>query len=83
MHALRLAERWLDGVPGRLEVEPDTLLGHADAGTFLAVAEPEIVPLDDGNNQVDVIYRTSAGDKVKVELTPYDLSKGRITYRTK
>ncbi len=21
------------------------------------------------------------GDKVKVELTPYDLSKGRITYR--
>ena len=23
------------------------------------------------------------GDKVKVELTPYDLSKGRITYRTK
>jgi translation initiation factor IF-1 len=23
------------------------------------------------------------GDKVKVEMTPYDLSKGRITYRGK
>ncbi|MFY0701780.1 MAG: translation initiation factor IF-1, partial [Bermanella sp.] len=23
------------------------------------------------------------GDKVKVELTPYDLSKGRITYRAR
>ena len=27
--------------------------------------------------------RIQTGDKVKVELTPYDLSKGRITYRTK
>jgi translation initiation factor IF-1 len=24
-----------------------------------------------------------AGDKVLVEMTPYDLSKGRITYRFK
>ena len=27
--------------------------------------------------------RILTGDKVKVELTPYDLSKGRITYRFK
>jgi len=27
--------------------------------------------------------RILTGDKVKVEMTPYDLSKGRITYRTK
>ena len=27
--------------------------------------------------------RILTGDKVKVELTPYDQSKGRITYRTK
>jgi translation initiation factor IF-1 len=27
--------------------------------------------------------RILTGYKVKVELTPYDLSKGRITYRTK
>jgi len=25
--------------------------------------------------------RILTGDKVKVELTPYDLSKGRITFR--
>jgi len=25
--------------------------------------------------------RLSVGDEVKVELTPYDLTKGRITYR--
>ena len=25
--------------------------------------------------------RISTGDRVKVELTPYDLTKGRITYR--
>ena len=27
--------------------------------------------------------RILTGDKVKVEMTPYDLSKGRITYRMK
>jgi len=27
--------------------------------------------------------RVLAGDRVTVEMTPYDLSKGRITYRTK
>lgn len=27
--------------------------------------------------------RVSVGDKVMVEMTPYDLTKGRITYRYK
>ena len=27
--------------------------------------------------------RVLAGDRVKVELSPYDLSKGRVTYRYK
>ena len=27
--------------------------------------------------------RVLAGDKVKIEMTPYDLSKGRITFRYK
>lgn len=27
--------------------------------------------------------RILVGDKVKVEMTPYDLTKGRITFRTK
>ena len=28
-----------------------------------------------------IYIRILTGDKVKVEMTPYDLSKGRITYR--
>jgi translation initiation factor IF-1 len=27
--------------------------------------------------------RVVAGDKVQVEMTPYDLTKGRIVYRSK
>lgn len=27
--------------------------------------------------------RVIPGDKVKIEVTPYDLNKGRITFRTK
>ncbi len=27
--------------------------------------------------------RLTAGDRVKMEMSPYDLSKGRITYRMK
>ena len=30
-----------------------------------------------------IYIRILTGDKVKVEMTPYDLSKGRITYRGK
>jgi translation initiation factor IF-1 len=30
-----------------------------------------------------VDIRILTGDKVRVELTPYDLSKGRITYRAR
>ena len=29
------------------------------------------------------IIRILPGDKVKVEMTPYDLSRGRITFRLK
>ena len=32
-----------------------------------------------GKNRIRVL----AGDKVQVEMTPYDLSKGRINYRFK
>lgn len=29
------------------------------------------------------MIRVVPGDKVKVEITPYDLTRGRITYRSK
>ena len=45
--------------------------------------------LDNGNQLVDYTegkmrkhhIRILAGDKVSLELSPYDLSKGRITFR--
>jgi len=47
------------------------------------------VELDNGHNVLDHIsgrmrmnyIRILPGDKVKVELSPYDLDRGRITYR--
>jgi len=48
------------------------------------------VELDDGGHDVlatisgkmrKIYIRILPGDRVKVELSPYDLSRGRITYR--
>jgi translation initiation factor IF-1 len=39
----------------------------------------EIIAHTAGKNRIRVL----AGDKVLVEMTPYDLTKGRITYRFK
>ena len=47
------------------------------------------VPLDNGHNLVAYTagkmrkhhIRIIAGDKVSLEMSPYDLSKGRITFR--
>ena len=49
------------------------------------------VELENGHNVLAHIsgkmrmnyIRIAPGDKVQVELTPYDLSRGRITYRYK
>lgn len=42
----------------------------------------EILAVTSGRMRKNRI-RVLAGDKVTVEMTPYDLSKGRITYREK
>jgi translation initiation factor IF-1 len=44
--------------------------------------EHEIVAHSAGKVRKNRI-RILAGDKVQVEMTPYDLTKGRITYRYK
>ena len=41
------------------------------------------VRLDNGHEIIAHYIRILTGDKVKVEMTPYDLTKGRITYRGK
>ena len=52
------------------------------AGTFKVVLENghEILAHLSGKMRMNKI-RLLPGDKVKVLLSPYDLSKGRITYR--
>ncbi len=35
------------------------------------------------SGKIRCILSESAGDRVTVELTPYDLKRGRITYRFK
>jgi translation initiation factor IF-1 len=44
--------------------------------------EHEIIAHSSGKVRKNRI-RILAGDKVQVEMTPYDLTKGRITYRFK
>lgn len=52
------------------------------AGTFRVrlESEHEIIAHLSGKMRMNRI-RLSVGDEVKVEMTPYDLTKGRITYR--
>jgi translation initiation factor IF-1 len=52
------------------------------AATFRVVLESgqKIIAHLSGKMRLNKI-RLEVGDKVKVEMTPYDLTKGRITYR--
>jgi translation initiation factor IF-1 len=52
------------------------------AGSFKVKLEngQEILGYLSGKMRMNKI-RLSPGDSVKIEMTPYDLSKGRITYR--
>ena len=47
-------------------------------GSMTVAGELMIEDLTEGSGQT-----AAAGDNVLVELTPYDLSKGRITFRYK
>jgi len=42
----------------------------------------EILAISSGKMRMNYI-RILPGDKVKIELSPYDLTRGRITYRYK
>jgi len=42
--------------------------------------KPEIIAMISGKMRMNYI-RILAGDRVTVEISPYDLTKGRITYR--
>jgi translation initiation factor IF-1 len=58
------------------------LLPNATFRVKLATGEHEIIAHTAGKMRKNRI-RVLTGDKVMVEMTPYDLTKGRITYRFK
>ena len=74
----RMAKEELLEFPGTVsEVLPNA--------TFLVLLEGndhEIIAHTAGKMRKNRI-RVSAGDKVLVEMTPYDLTKGRITFRVR
>ncbi|WP_026147690.1 translation initiation factor IF-1 [Robiginitomaculum antarcticum] len=64
------------------EGEVMELLPNATFRVRLLTNDHEIIAHTAGRMRKNRI-RVLAGDKVTVEMTPYDLSKGRITYRFK
>jgi translation initiation factor IF-1 len=58
------------------------LLPNATFRVKLGGNDHEIIAHTAGKMRKNRI-RVSTGDKVMVEMTPYDLTKGRITYRFK
>lgn len=67
-----------------IEIEGTVLenLPNARFRVKLEASETEILAHVSGKMRMNYI-RILPGDKVQVELTPYDLTRGRITYRYK
>jgi translation initiation factor IF-1 len=82
-HNLRNAERGLMAKEEMLEF-PGLVTELLPNATFRVKLENdhEIIAHTAGRMRKNRI-RVLAGDKVLVEMTPYDLTKGRITYRFK
>ena len=83
VHALRLAREKAEAIALR---EPDALVLAAD--TVVAVGRRILPKVEDEATLRACMkllsgrrHRVLTGDEVLVELTPYDLTKGRITYR--
>jgi translation initiation factor IF-1 len=74
----RMAKEELLELPGTVS----ELLPNATFRVTLEESKHEIIAHTAGKMRKNRI-RVLAGDKVLVEMTPYDLTKGRITYRFK
>ena len=84
------ADGWLDSDPSAglpvAKEEPIELTGSVTQvlpGTMFRVALPnghEVLAHISGKMRKNYI-RISVGDKVKIEMSPYDLGKARISYR--
>lgn len=68
---------------GAIEVEGEVLEALPNTLFRVKIAEGKVVLCHlSGKMRINYI-RILPGDKVKVEMTPYDQTKGRITYRSK
>jgi translation initiation factor IF-1 len=75
--------------PGVIELEgevtealPNTMFRVKVPAGLLPGVEEDTTVLCHLSGKMRIHYvRILPGDKVKIELTPYDLTKGRITYR--
>jgi len=74
---------WLVIVPKEEPIELTGSVKQVLPGTMFRVALPnghEVLAHISGKMRKNFI-RISVGDKVNVEMSPYDLNKARITYR--
>lgn len=62
---------------------PSTVTELPRNAMFRVKLDNEHVVLADTSGSAQEPIRVLAGDRVNVEMTPYDLSKGRITFRFK
>ncbi len=61
-----------------------TVIEKLPNATFLVELENKVVITAHISGKLRMNYiRIIPGDKVKVEMSPYDLTKGRITWRNK
>lgn len=64
------------------EALPNTMFRIKVKGGSIPSVEEDKVVLCHLSGKMRIHYvRILPGDKVKLELTPYDLTKGRVTYR--
>lgn len=64
------------------EALPNTMFRVKVAGNSLPGVTEDKIVLCHLSGKMRIHYvRILPGDKVKLEMTPYDLTKGRITYR--
>jgi len=74
---------WLTSMPKEEPIELTGSVKQVLPGTMFRIALPnghEVLAHISGKMRKNFI-RISVGDKVNVEMSPYDLNKARITYR--
>jgi translation initiation factor IF-1 len=65
-----------------IEALPNTLFRvEVPAGAIAGIDKPQLILCHLSGRMRLHFIRIMPGDKVKIEITPYDLTRGRIAYR--